>query len=75
MSNRRAQVLSALKTAPATSRDISDAVGISCANASAVLSQLYHSGQLERTQLPVTGRGRPEVLYRIKPGPAANGQG
>jgi len=73
MSSRRSLVLQEVEKGPSTSRDIADAVGISCANAAAVLSQLYHSGHLERTQLPVSGRGRPEALYRIKPQAPSNG--
>lgn len=73
MSSRRALILKEIEKTPATSRDIADAVGISCANAAAVLSQLYRSGHLERTLLSEPGRrGRPEALYRVKPGQAAN---
>ena len=73
MPSRRAMILQEVEKTPATSRDIADAIGISSANAAAVLSQLYRSGHLERTLVLEPGRrGRPEALYRIKPRRAAN---
>jgi len=63
---RRLEFLRELRKGPATPQELSTAIGVSRAYASAVLGQLFHAGHLERDQLPCVGRGRPGVIYTVR---------
>ncbi|WP_430980730.1 helix-turn-helix domain-containing protein [Stenotrophomonas terrae] len=68
----RLQVLLLAECSEVTAADVSQAAGLSPANASAVLSQLFNEGYLIRREVVVKRRGRPALAYRVKLSDASN---